>query len=123
MSSLMNDSKISIRPAAPLWVPTVQQYASMSWHQRQQFVLSRRVVETVQLLIPCEKSHAEDRAEVLVSGPWDEVRMHHEMTLMRRRAAARMAATIVDPGAGDRNWNTLAQALGNEKDVRHVSSW
>ncbi|MEV8180314.1 hypothetical protein [Specibacter sp. NPDC078692] len=118
----MNDSKISIRPAAPLWVPTVQQYASMSWHQRQQFVLSRRVVETVQLLIPCEKSHVEDRAETQVSGPWDEVRMHHEMTLMRRRQAAQLAAEIVSPEEGDRNWNTLAESMGFRTDVRRVWS-
>ncbi len=118
MSSLMNDSKIPFRPAAPLWVPSVDEYAAMSWHQRQQFVLSRRVVEKVLVLVPCEKSHAEDLPHVVEAEPWDAMRMHHEFTMAHRRQAARRAAEIITPAEGDRNWNTLAEALGNPGAVR-----
>lgn len=69
----------------------------MSWHQRQQFVqvrrvsekvLVQRVPEKVPVLIPCEKTHVEDLPELAPSAAWDEVRMQHEMVMMRRRQAA-----------------------------------
>ena len=119
MSYLMKESKIPLLPAAPLWVPTVEEYQAMSWHQRQQFVLQRRVVEKVLVLVPCEKSHVEDLPHVVAAEPWDAMRMHHELTMAHRRQEARRAAEIITPDQGDRDWNTLAEALGNPGAVRH----
>lgn len=123
MSSPMKESSSSFRPAAQLWVPSVQEWSAMSWHQRQQFVMSKRVVLSVPELIPCEKSHVEDLPGQPPPGPWDEVRMHHEMELMRRRKearqAAKLAAEVVTPEMGDRNWNVLAEAIGNWNAMRY----
>jgi len=103
-----------------MWVPSVQEWAAMSWHQRQQFVQVRRVPYRVRVLIPCEKAHVEDLPPAPDVGLRDEVRMHHEMVLMRRRAAARLAAEVVSPVEGDRNWNVLAEAIGCEVNKRYV---
>lgn len=129
MSSQMKESIAPVRSASRLWVPTVQEWAAMSWHQRQQFVqvrrvsekvLVQRVPEKVPVLIPCEKTHVEDLPELAPSAAWDEVRMQHEMVMMRRRQAARLAAEVVTPEEGDRNWNELSEAIGNRSAVRHV---
>jgi hypothetical protein len=122
VSSPLNESLVDSRPARPLWVPSVQEYAAMSWYQRQQFVQERRVVsaERVLVLVPCEKSHVEDLPAVAQDPGLDEARMHHRMVLMRRRAAAELAAVVVDPVEGDRNWNDLAEAIGVKSAVRHV---
>ncbi|NVM97815.1 hypothetical protein [Arthrobacter sp. SDTb3-6] len=98
----------------------MDEWAAMSWHQRQKFVQVRRVPFKARVLIPCEKAHVEDLPPAPEVQPWDEVRMHHEMVLMRRRAAARLAAEVVTPAEGDRNWNELAEAIGNEVNKRYV---
>lgn len=121
MSSLVEDSPVLIPAGHPLWVPSVQEWAAMSWHQRQQFVRVRRVPYRVPVLIRCEKAHVEDLPLAPDPQPWDEVRMHHEAVLMRRRKAARLAAEVVTPAEGDRNWNELAEAIGNGVNKRHVA--
>lgn len=129
MSSSVKVSSSPNSPASPLWVPSVQEWSAISWHQRQQFVqvrrvsekvLVQRVPEKVRVLVECEKAHVEDLPPAVDSGQWDEIRMHHEMVLMRRREAARLAAATVSPVEGDRHWNELAVAIGNECQVRYV---
>lgn len=119
----MSDSKIpddDSGPARPMWVPSVDEWAALSWHQRQRFVMARREVVTVRTLIACEKSHVEDLPVVVQDLEGGEARMLQEMVLMRRRKAAELAAVVVDPAEGDRNWNELAVSIGNKAAVRHV---
>lgn len=97
----------------PFFVPTVEQWAAMSGHQRRAFCARRMPVRLV--LIECEKPHREasrvpDRSSAGVFSAED---------LARLRAALIESEVRANPHPdADRHWNDLAIAVGALNEIR-----
>lgn len=83
-----------------LWVPSVDEWASMGWYQRKKFVEDRRPVVVQQVVVRCERRHAGPPSDAF---EWDQVRKFtaDEVAHLTYLRAKRYLASLPEDPDGD----------------------